>query len=217
MVIAMVEVLLVVQSILIVLFGILLLMVIRQVGILNLRIGPSGSRTMGNGPIIGADLSNDEFVRRLIEERWNSRRFDVLVAFVSPYCAGCHMLLPVLRAVSREEKDHLRVIAVARELEENSTFSMRRELGREVLLLEDAQLFDRWSVSGTPYCVVVDSAGRVAGKGLAHTVEHVESLLTTLDLKAATIDDFMEQRDGINVTSSSDQAVGTLIKGEKGS
>lgn len=189
----MIEFLLVAQTIVLVVFGILLLLVIRQVGVLSLRIGPSGSRTTGNGPAIGTNYTDDSFVERLIDEGWKNDSLNILVAFISPYCAGCRILLPVLNTVAREEKNHLKVIAVARDLDGKVIPEIKKEIGSRVWLIEDEELFERWNVSGTPYCVLLDMNNVVASKGISNSSEHIESLLTALEIKSATLEDFVDR------------------------
>ena len=84
----------------------------RQVGILYERVAPMGALIIDSGPKVG------ETAPRLDLPALDGRTFSVglagersqLLFFLSPTCPVCKKLIPVLKAVERDEQRGLRVV-----------------------------------------------------------------------------------------------------------
>jgi len=187
----MIQILLVVNLVLLIIFAVLLLLTIRQVGILSLRLGPVGSRTTNLGPELGSNQANNEFLHEMIYSLSLNKKINVLLAFVDPDCGGCRILFPALRTVAREQRDQLLVVALVGSSNGNGIDKLGNQLGKYIHVLDGENLYKEWSISGTPYCVILDENLKVAGKGVTNTVEHLESLLNTLEFKTPTMEDYI--------------------------
>ncbi len=129
----------------VVVLGLLVLALYRQVGVLSLRIGPRAALEV---PEEGPPLETPAPALPGLE-----RRGAELVAFVSEGCRLCRELTPAFRAFAREG------LAVRLVTEE-----------------DEAPVFRRWNVPGSPFVVhVVD--GVVAAKGLVNTLEQLDGLI----------------------------------------
>lgn len=123
---------------------------LRQIGVLHVRLPPVGVHPGGEGPepgspappVPGTDYSRSELT---------------LVAFTSPTCTLCHELVPSIAALERDYRD-LEVSVVSHSP-------------------QTTPVFTAFNVYSTPYVVVVDRDATVRGGGVANTLEQIEELL----------------------------------------
>lgn len=129
--------------------GVAVVVLLRQVGVLHARLQPSGVHPAGEGPPRDAPAP---------ATGWFDYDAGVtLVAFTAPDCPVCAELEPSLQRLAHSEPD------VAVELVRHAP--------------DTAPVFADWSVRSTPYVVAVDRHGTVRGGGIANSREQVEALL----------------------------------------
>jgi len=134
----------------VVVLGIAVVALLRQIGVLHARLSPMGVHFAGEGPELDAPaplagpFSYDETAL-------------TLVAFTSPTCEVCAKLRPSLAALRRQYGD-VRFV----ELEHGG---------------DTQPTFRAFNVSNTPYFVAVDRTGIVRGRGVANSLEQVEELI----------------------------------------
>lgn len=131
------------------LLGLTVVVLLRQIGVLHARLQPMGVHFAGEGPELDAAAPA-------------AGPFDysaplTLVAFTSPTCEVCEALRPGLRAVERSYDD-VELVEIEASDATRSTFRA-------------------FNVSNTPYLVAVDGDGLVRGRGVANTLDQVEELL----------------------------------------
>ncbi len=132
--------------------GVAVVALLRQIGVLHARVAPMGVHPAGEGPELGADAP-------LVKNLPYSRAALTLLAFTSPTCEVCAVLRPSLQTLGRQYPD------------------VRLEL---VDLDADTRpTFDAFNVRSTPYLVAVDAGGVVRGRGVANTLEQIEELVET--------------------------------------
>jgi hypothetical protein len=134
----------------VVVMGLAILALLRQIGVLHARLQPMGVHFAGEGPdrLKPAPLP-DVF-------RYGQSPF-TLVAFASPGCEICAGLLPGIRALEREY----------RELTVHIVDHSPRTAG----------VFTAFRVASTPYVVAVDGEGLVRARGVANSLEQIEMML----------------------------------------
>lgn len=137
--------------------GLAVIALLRQVGVLHARLAPMGTTPAGEGP----ELDTLAPVRPDLPP-YESRL--TLVGFTSPSCAACEQLRPSLDAI-RRTYGGLRVHLVD-------------------LADPTRAVFDAFNVRSTPYFVAVDDHGVVRGSGVANTVEQVEELIESAERRA---------------------------------
>lgn len=157
--------------------GVLVVALARQVGILHMRLGPRGALEMdGEGPPLG------EMPPIVEVSDLDGRRMKVggpgdpaFLLFVSPGCPVCREVLPGVPAVAREGR--LRPLVLVDDEDPSALAAYR---GRQVAPVaagpEAAKAFE---IPGTHYAVVLDQLGTVQAKGTVYTLEQMEGLVDT--------------------------------------
>ena len=140
----------------VVVLGVAVIALLRQLGVLHARLAPMGTHFAGEGP----DLDSHAPAVGLAYDR----AVLTVVAFTSPTCTVCRELRPSLDALRRQY----------------------RELQVHVVDLDSTtqSVFDAFLVRSTPYIVTVDRDGIVRGRGVANTLEQVEELVRESKLSA---------------------------------
>jgi protein-disulfide isomerase len=134
----------------VVVLGLAVVALLRQIGVLHARVNPMGVHFAGEGPELGTPaplagpFAYDETPL-------------TLVAFTSPTCEICEQLRPSLAALRRQYGD-------VRFVELEAADATRAT-------------FRAFNVSNTPYFVAVDRGGVVRGRGVANSLEQVEELI----------------------------------------
>jgi hypothetical protein len=134
----------------VVVLGLAVVALLRQVGVLHARLRPLGAHFAGEGPERHAPAPG-------------AGTFDyggaalTLLAFTSPSCTICASLAPGLRALRRQYAD-----LALHEIDHGA---------------DTAGVFQAFGVASTPYFVTVDRAGIVQARGVANTLEQIEVLV----------------------------------------
>ncbi|OYZ43205.1 MAG: methylamine dehydrogenase [Novosphingobium sp. 16-62-11] len=179
--------------------GLLIAALARQVGILHERIAPAGALTLHQKVDVG-EVASPMTVTTLegapIEIGGKREGRSQLLFFASPDCPMCKSLLPVLRSAASAEADWLDVV-VAGDGSKAEYQQMRQMHGLETVPLVLSEALGRaFGVSKLPYAVLLDEAGRVASLGLINSREHLESLFEAKERGVASIQDFLARKKG---------------------
>lgn len=155
--------------VLVIVLGIAVIALLRQIGVLHARLRPMGVHFGGEGLPRGVGAP---YPRRFSfgTQPWT------LLAFTSRDCDICRSLAPGLRALAREYDD------VRLEVVEHDPST------REV--------FAAYEVRSTPYFVLVDRDGNIQGGGIANTLEQVEVLLDAANDSPEGSPDLARAREG---------------------
>jgi len=162
--------------------SIVVLALLRQIGVLHIRIAPAGARITAAGPQIGhivptvtLEDMDDPRVRR---ELTQTMAKDLLLLFVSPSCSMCASLMPAVKALARDSQSDMDWVVVSfGGYDECGQF--RRHYGLDFLLFAYApDIRDQYRITVTPYAVLVNREGVVLSKGLVNHMEHLESLFS---------------------------------------
>ena len=184
--------------------GFLLMVVVnlalaRQIGVLYVRVAPAGALMMNQKLEVGSpapemaipDLGGDIVDVGKVENR------SQLVFFLSPDCPVCNELTPVLKSASRAEADWLDVILASDGPEQDHAGYAQRK-GLEALPYVVSELLGKtYGVSKLPYAVLIDEAGQIASMGIINSREHLESLFEAKERKVASIQDYMNKKQGV--------------------
>lgn len=158
---------------------------IRQLGLIAVRLNPSSGLDMPEGPGPGSDIAAEEVA--LLNGRefvfGGERSAPLLTVFLSPDCSICN-------AVGR----HVRSIRAAYPLDEldvllviNATPRVAREYvtTRELSDIPTAlkQNFPRrHAVESTPFALALDPDGTVVARGTPNALEHLEEMIRRAEL-----------------------------------
>ena len=166
----------------------------RQVGVLFERVAPMGALVTDAGPAVGEP--SPSFALRGIQSEavtvGGPTERATLLFFLSPTCPVCKKLIPVLKALQRDERRSLSVVLASDgEQAEHLRFVHEQGLGGLPYVLS-TELGMGYRVSRLPYAVLLDRGGIVAAKGLVNSREQLDSLLNAHDLGTPSIQQYLE-------------------------
>jgi methylamine dehydrogenase accessory protein MauD len=119
-----------------------------------------------------------------------------LVFFLSPSCPVCKKLIPVLKALQRDERRQLRVVLASDgQAPEHLRFVREQQLEAMPYVLS-TELGMSYRVSRLPYAVLLDAEGTVRAKGLVNSREQLDSLLNAHDMATPSIQQYLDRAAG---------------------
>lgn len=169
---------------LVVLLGITVIALARQIGTLHLRLGPRGALEMDEeGPPLGTALPEENLLDvEGVERSVGGPGTSQLLLFVSPGCTVCEQVLPGIPAVARSSS---LVPFVLTDVDEHETRRAYRSKDIGAPLIPARFAVERYEVPGTPYAIVLDDTGVVRAKGTINNLEQLEGLVDSAQRRAA--------------------------------
>jgi methylamine dehydrogenase accessory protein MauD len=154
----------------------------RQIGLLQLRLGPEPGVLVTRGGLDrgtkAPDFSAaDAETRQIVENRtFLGRR--AIVVFLSVTCSACIDLIPGLNEVARDYAGEINFLTLC-EGTEAGCAQFRREYGLDVQTLadKDGHIAESFEVPVEPFAYLVDEQGVVLLRGIVNTRQHIESLI----------------------------------------
>lgn len=146
--------------------GLVLAGVMRQLGAVLLAVQPGAPRDVGGGPEVGVPVDLTDLAL--------SGNRGAVFAFFAPNCEPCEMLRPALAELPDEypAASIVAVVAFGGD-EERADYAARlAPLARADL----THLHEQWEIPGTPYVVSVDRSGSVRAKGIVTTREQLRAM-----------------------------------------
>lgn len=156
--------------------GFLFLALLRQVGVLHVRLAPRGAMGLEH-PAPGFRLSEETFVstsgRPIVFRANRGRR--LLALFVSPDCSVCGDVMPGVRTLLRERHELDLVIGVAAEDRDAAQYVDRYGVNAPTVAAPD--LLKRLSITAAPFAASLDEDGQIIAGGVVNSLEQLESVL----------------------------------------
>jgi hypothetical protein len=149
---------------------------IRQVGVLHLRIRPVAGVTGAGGPAYGSKLELPAGLAALA--RRPAARF--LVGFVSPTCGVCGPLTSAFGHLARSADSGTAVLLVIDAGRTEAEEYVRARGVGSLPYIADTASFAA-NVPGAPWAVVTDDSGRVIVSGGVNTLDNLEEMLAQAD------------------------------------
>lgn len=176
--------------------SLVLLVVVRQIGILHERIAPLGALSTRGGPAIGSRVESRTWPR--IDggdfALPSATGGHVLLFFVSPKCPVCKKLIPAIKKLQKSESPELEIVLASDGHKvEHQKFVNEYGLTQFPYVLSH-ELGMMFRVAALPFAVIVDPSGTIRSKGLVNSREQLESLLTASELGYPTLDRFLAAR-----------------------
>ncbi len=174
--------------------GVLVAALARQVGVLHERIAPAGALTLHQKVNVGDKapaMTLDTLEGKKVAIGGKRERRGQLIFFLSPDCPVCKTLLPVVRSASSAERGWLDVVLAS----DGDAAAHRRLVmaegltGFDYVLSEDLGRY--LGVSKLPYAVLIDEEGNIASLGLVNNREHLESLFEAKERRVASIQEYL--------------------------
>lgn len=154
----------------------------RQIGILRRHLPPEpGALLTDEGLARGAVAPPFTAIDLRTGEDFSAgdlRGRSALLVFLSPSCAGCHLLAPKLRDFANGHKRDVAVVVVCPDSEaECRRYANEHRLSMPVLLDEGKQISLAYGVRRTPSATLIDASGRIRIHGIPNDAVHLEGLL----------------------------------------
>ncbi len=182
--------------VLVIVLALVVLALARQVGILHERVAPAGALMPTSGPKVG-ELTEPMTLTDLqgTEVRIGGPNPDgvaTLVMFISPTCPVCKSLVPTAKSLARREGERMRLVFASDgdKIEQHEAYARDLDLGDYHYVISEG-LGMAYEVSKLPFALLIGGDGTLHSKGLVNTREHLESLVEAMDLKIATLQDYM--------------------------
>jgi len=163
------------------LLGFLLAGALRQLGLLQLRLGDDpGALITDTGLERGTDAPDFTALDAASGERVSLSDLTAvprMLVFASPGCLSCRELIPGLNEVRKTRGDWDFVVVCRGDLESCRRFGRMNGLEAPMVVDTTGQIEKDYAVTLTPFAYVVDHEGRVVIRGLANDWRQLESLL----------------------------------------
>lgn len=144
--------------------GVILVALMRQVGGILLRLSPARPGELEGGPEIDT----------VVKVPGLQSGKGAIFLFLSPQCSICEPVVEAIPTLRRNYRE-LDVIAVVTGGDDREKEEYANRLGG-VARTDLRKLHRSWKVAGTPFAVGVDSQHRVRITGVANNLEHLEAL-----------------------------------------
>jgi thiol-disulfide isomerase/thioredoxin len=133
----------------VIVLGFSVIALLRQVGVLHLRVAPMGVHFAGEGPELDRPAPDIDLTDYTDAEV-------TVLAFITPTCEICQSLKPDLQRIEHDyDEVAVRVIDHDRQPESFANFKVR----------------------STPYLIAIDRDGLVRSRGVANSIDQVEEML----------------------------------------
>jgi len=183
--------------VLVLVLGVVIVALTRQIGLLHERIAPVGALMQAQGPMVGEPAPEVEAIDLDgFRVKVGGAGPRTLVFFLSPTCPVCDALLPTLQKVVRDETNKVQLLLASdgETPEVHRAFVESRGLA-DVPYLVSTELGLAYQVAKLPTAVLIDERGIVRSRGLVNSREHLESLFVADYAGVATIQEHLAQRE----------------------
>ena len=182
--------------IVVIVLGLVVLALARQVGILHERVAPAGALMPTSGPKVGelteaisiADING----HTVTVGGPSTDHMNTLIMFISPTCPVCKSLVPTAKSLASSERNRLKLVFASDgdKLERHQAYTKDLNLDKYPYVLSE-KLGMSFEVSKLPFAVLIGVDGTLQSKGLVNTREHLESLIEAMDTGIATLQDYV--------------------------
>ena len=182
--------------IVVIVLGLVVLALARQVGILHERVAPAGALMPTSGPKVGelteaisiADING----HTVTVGGPSTDHMNTLIMFISPTCPVCKSLVPTAKSLASSERNRLNLVFASDgdKLERHQAYTKDLNLDKHPYVLSE-KLGMSFEVSKLPFAVLIGVDGTLQSKGLVNTREHLESLIEAMDTGIATLQDYV--------------------------
>ena len=182
--------------IVVIVLGLVVLALARQVGILHERVAPAGALMPTSGPKVGelteaisiADING----HTVTVGGPSTDHMNTLIMFISPTCPVCKSLVPTAKSLASSERNRLNLVFASDgdKLERHQAYTKDLNLDKYPYVLSE-KLGMSFEVSKLPFAVLIGVDGTLQSKGLVNTREHLESLIEAMDTGIGTLQDYV--------------------------
>jgi methylamine dehydrogenase accessory protein MauD len=159
---------------------VLTLSLVRQLGVISVRLNPSAGIDLGGeGPGPGTELSAEP-VALLTGEDYQfagAREKPLMTVYLSPDCTICNRVSSAMRAVSRDYRDEVDFLLVVSATPKVARrYVEEKDLGHlPVALRQDMP--KHLAINTTPFALAMTHEGTVAMRAIPNDTEHLEEVI----------------------------------------
>ncbi len=177
----------------ILLLGVAVLALARQVGVLHMRVAPAGALTTAAGPVVGSSAAaipatTLEGAATTVGGHLHGVPLRLLM-FVSPSCPLCKNLIPMAKSFARDERVQLIFVG------DDDVAAQREMITQQGLagyqFINGPEVGQAYEVAKLPYAVLMDEHGTILSKGLVNSREHLESLVIAHEMGIGSVQDYI--------------------------
>jgi len=154
---------------------------LRQLGLLQLRLGDDpGALITDTGLERGADAPDFTALAADTGELVSLSDLPAvprMLVFASPGCLSCRELIPGLNEVRKTRKDFDFLVVCRGDLESCRGFGRMNRLEAPMVVDTNGQIEKDYAVTLTPFAYLIDHQGKVVIRGIANDWRQLESLL----------------------------------------
>lgn len=181
--------------VLVILMGVVIYALTRQIGVLFERVAPAGALAMNQNLKVGdpaPSLSLPTLEQTIIEVGGKPQSAkSQLIFFASPDCPVCKSLLPALISAAKSESDWLNIILASDgNTQDHQGFVKQYKLDSFPYVVSE-MLGKTYGVAKLPYAVLINELGEIASLGIVNSREHLDSLFEAKERRVASIQDYM--------------------------
>lgn len=176
--------------ILVILLTVIVLGLVRQLGLIHLRLGPErGVLTPTEGLENGSAAPDFHAVDAISKENFTLATLGdrpSLLIFVSPACRPCLELMPHIASFWRSQHKKLNIVLFSQS-NDVSNFNLSN-VSIPVLPDADGVIARAYRVRATPFAYRLDNSGIVKQRGIVNNSEDLEALLQDLSTTEAMVE-----------------------------
>lgn len=183
---------------LVMVMGVVIYALTRQVGVLFERVAPAGALAMNQNISVGDDAPQLEL--QTIDSKMitiggqTTDGKSQLLFFASPDCPVCKTLMPALKSAAMQESDWVNlVIASDGKNQDHQAYVKQAGIERYPYVVSEL-LGKTYGVAKLPYALVIDEVGKIASMGIVNSREHLDSLFEAKERKVASIQTYLNRK-----------------------
>ncbi len=184
--------------ILVVMMGVVIFALTRQIGVLYERVAPAGALAMNQNLQVGQaapELTLQTVQSNLVTVGGTpSNGKSQLLFFASPDCPVCKTLMPALKSAARAEADWIDLVIGSDGKSMDHQGYIQQQGLSEFPYVVSELLGKTYGVAKLPYAVLIDESGKIASLGIVNSREHLDSLFEAKEHKVASIQDYMQKQ-----------------------
>jgi len=185
----------VVLWVLVLVLAAVVLVLVRQVGVLHERLAPAGALMLKQGPAVGQPAPEVEVAdlegrpHKVGGARTDGR--STLLLFVSPSCPVCKSVLTSVKSSRKDERAWLDVILASDGNNDEQREFVRAQGLEGIPYVVSAPLGLAYQVSRLPFAALLDEQGILRARGLVNSREHLESLFEAKRLGVTSLQEYL--------------------------
>jgi methylamine dehydrogenase accessory protein MauD len=180
--------------VLVVVLTIIVLGLVRQLGLIHLRLGPDGSRVLGTheGLELGTlapDFTATDIVHQTEITLTRLKMQTSILVFASQSCSACLKLMPHIAKFHRSQNGKIQIVLFNQDdIERSLELAQSFELDIPIIADSNGTIAKEYQVRATPFAYRLDKKGYVLRRGIVNDLEGLIELLEDAPSSEITVE-----------------------------